>query len=116
MTGQSGSGRISLTNGVYAQDFNTLANTGSPSTILPAGWFIQETGSSSAADGKYTVGTGSSNAGDTYSFGATGSTDRALGTVLSGTITPVMGASFENDTGGTITQLSIGYTGEEWRF
>ena len=114
MTGQSGTGKISLTSGPYTQNFDTLATTGS-SNILPAGWFIQETGTSAAADGKYTAGTGSGNGGDVYSFGAAGSSDRAFGTLLSGTNAPTIGASFENDTGGTISQLSIAYTGEEWR-
>jgi predicted extracellular nuclease len=115
MSGQSGTGTISLTNGTYGQNFDTLVNSGT-SNVLPTGWYIQETGTAAAADGKYTAGTGSSNTGDVYSFGAAGSTDRALGAVLSGTNTPLIGASFENDTGGTISALQIAYTGEEWRF
>src|SRR3954471_11304157 len=115
MTGQSGSGTISLTSGTtYGQNFDTLANSGT-STALPTGWYFQETGTSAAADGKYTAGTGSGNGGDVYSFGATGATDRAFGTLLSGTNTPLIGASFSNDTGGTISSLQIAYTGEEWR-
>ena len=114
MTGQSGSGTISLTNGTYGQNFDTLANSGS-SSVLPTGWYIQETGTAAAADGKYSAGTGTGTAGDVYSFGATGSSDRALGTLLSGTNTPMIGASFSNDTGGTISSLQIAYTGEEWR-
>jgi VCBS repeat-containing protein len=117
MSGQSGTGKISLTTGGYAQNFDSLASTGS-STVLPTGWYLQETGTAAAADGKYSAGTGTGTAGDVYSFGVAGAhpvTDRALGTLLSGTNTPLVGASFENDTGGTISALQIAYTGEEWR-
>ena len=114
MSGSAGTGKINLTTAKYTQDFNTLANSGT-SSLLPSGWYFTETGTAAAADGKYTAGTGTGTAGDVYSFGATGSTERALGSLLSGTNTPVMGTSFSNSTGGTITSLSIAYTGEEWR-
>lgn len=98
----------------FREDFNTLVNTGSSST-LPSGWFISESGTSATVNGQYAAGTGSSNAGDTYSFGAAGSTDRSLGVQRSGTNTPTIGAQFTNDTGTTITSLQIAYTGEQWR-
>jgi hypothetical protein len=96
----------------YTQDFNTLVNTGT-SSILPTGWRILESGTN--ADSLYVAGTGSSNAGNTYSFGAANSSDRALGGVLSGSLTPGFGAAFANSTGAQITQLQIAYTGEQWR-
>src|SRR5262249_11582942 len=103
---------VPLTLAGYTQDFNTLANTGTSST-LPAGWALLETGTS--ANTSYTVGTGSSNAGDTYSFGAAGSPERALGTLLSGSLSPVIGACFTNASGQVLTSVAIAYTGEEWR-
>uniref|UniRef100_Q01TW4 LTD domain-containing protein n=1 Tax=Solibacter usitatus (strain Ellin6076) TaxID=234267 RepID=Q01TW4_SOLUE len=96
----------------YTQNFDTLANTGTSSTV-PAGWAFGESGTN--ANTTYTAGTGSSNAGDTYSFGATGSTERALGTLLSGSLVPTIGACFVNNTGSPITSLAVAYTGEEWR-
>src|SRR5262249_60372199 len=57
----------------------------------------------------------SSNAGDTYSFGSAGSTDRAFGSVGSGSLQSTIGASFTNNTGSTITSLAISFTTEEWR-
>ena len=93
----------------YTQDFDTLANTGT-SSVVPAGWAFLETGTN--ANTTYTAGTGSGNTGDTYSFGASGSTERAFGGLLSGSLTPTNGASFLNDTGTTITNLIISYTGE----
>jgi uncharacterized repeat protein (TIGR01451 family) len=96
----------------HTQDFDTLVSTGTSST-LPDGWEFSETGSN--ANTTYTAGTGSSNAGDTYSFGASGSTDRALGGLQSGSLIPTVGALFTNNTGQTITSLEIAYTGEQWR-
>lgn len=103
---------ISLTGAIYTQDFNTLANTGT-STSLPTGWIIAESGT--AANTSYTAGTGSSNTGDTYSFGAAASADRTLGGLRTGSLAPSFGGSFINNTGSTITSLRIAYTGKQWR-
>lgn len=97
----------------YLQNFDTLAGTGT-SSALPAGWAIAEAGSN--ANTTYTAGTGSGTAGDTYSFGTSGSTDRALGGLQSGTLVPLFGAEFQNLSGSAIASLTIAYTGEQWRF
>lgn len=96
----------------YTQDFDTLAASGTSST-LPTGVQIAETGAN--ANATYTAGTGSSNTGNTFSFGAANSTDRALGGLRSGSLIPLFGLAFTNDTGRTITDLSIAFTGEQWR-
>ncbi|MBK9051066.1 MAG: Ig-like domain-containing protein [Chloroflexi bacterium] len=67
------------------------------------------------ANATYTAGTGSSATGDTYSFGATGNSERAFGGLQSGSLTPTIGSSFTNNTGQTITSLDIAYMGEQWR-
>jgi hypothetical protein len=104
---------ISLGSGpAYAQDFNTLAASGT-STALPSGWVLRETGTN--ANGVYTAGTGSGNAGDSYSFGAAAAAERALGGIRSGSLVPSMGACFSNNTGAAISALDIAYVGEEWR-
>jgi hypothetical protein len=41
--------------------------------------------------------------------------DRAFGTLQSGTLIPIIGASFTNSTVATITDLVIAYTGKQWR-
>jgi uncharacterized protein len=94
------------------ENFDTLATTGTSST-LPDGWELAESGTN--ANTTYTAGTGSSNSGDTYSFGAAASTERAFGGLQSGSLIPTIGASFTNNTGATITSLDIAYTGEQWR-
>ncbi len=94
------------------QNFDTLANTGTSST-LPTGWALSEAGTN--ANATYTAGTGSGTAGDTYSFGAAAATERAFGGLLSGSLTPTIGAAFQNNTGGPLTSLDVAYTGEQWR-
>jgi predicted extracellular nuclease len=96
----------------YTQNFDSLASTGT-SSVLPSGWALSETGTN--ANTTYTAGTGSGNAGDTYSFGALDSAERAFGTLLSGSLIPTIGAEFINNTGSAISSLSIAYTGEQWR-
>jgi predicted extracellular nuclease len=96
----------------YTENFGSLASAGT-SSVVPSGWSFVEIGTN--ANTTYTAGTGSSTTGDTYSFGATASTERALGALLSGSLTPTIGAGFTNSTGGTITSVDIAYTGEQWR-
>lgn len=107
-------GTVSLTvlSSAYTQDFNTLALSGTSSTV-PTGWEFAETGTNN--NSTYTAGTGSGNAGDTYSFGAASASERSFGGLLSGSLVPTVGAQFTNNTGGTITSLAIAYTGEMWR-
>lgn len=105
---------VSITGTTYTQNFNSLDTTSTPSSNLPAGWSIYEKGTSTAVDQKYKAGTGSSNAGDTYSYGLSGN-DRALGSLSSSTNKPRYGVGFTNNTGSTITSLAISYTGEQWR-
>jgi len=97
---------------IHNEDFDTLASTAS-SSVLPVGWSLSESGTS--ADSSFGVGTGSSTTGNTYSFGAANSPERALGGLLSGTLAPTFGVEIRNATGGPINGLDIGYVGEQWR-
>jgi hypothetical protein len=120
--------RISLINGTpYTQNFNSLSNTANATTNAqststttvtgwPDGWEFNEAGGGPRDNELYGVDTGGSTTGDTYSYGSTGSTDRALGQLRSGTLISTFGASFTNDTGAAITSLDIAYVGEQWRF
>jgi hypothetical protein len=103
---------LSVLNSPSGQDFNTLAISGT-SSLTPTGWVFVESGTNQ--NGLYTAGTGSGNAGDTYSFGTAGSTERAIGGLRSGSLIPIIGSSFINNTGAFITGLSITFTGEQWR-
>ncbi|HNG95990.1 MAG TPA: hypothetical protein PLB32_24520, partial [Acidobacteriota bacterium] len=107
-------GSVSLTTigAAYTQNFDTLATSGTSSTV-PTGWDFSET--STNADTLYAAGSGSSATGDTYSFGTGASGDRAFGTLLSSNLVSTVGASFTNNTGTAINGLTIAYTGEQWR-
>ena len=108
----AGQASLSAIDTAYTQDFNTLASTGQ-SDVVPLGWAFSEMGMN--ANTTYTAGTGSNNAGDTYSFGSTGSSERAFGSLLSGSLIPVIGVAFTNNTGATISSLDVAYAGEQWR-
>jgi len=112
-------GVISLTQASpgYTQNFNTLASTNpiTPpfNTVVPDNWFFSEAGTN--ANSTYLAGTGSGATGDTYSFGATGSSDRAFGELTTGTLNSTFGARFSNGGTTAIESVAIGYDGEQWR-
>jgi hypothetical protein len=94
------------------ENFDSLVSSGT-SGALPVGWSSTESGS--AANAVYTAGTGSGTVGDTYSLGSSGTTERALGSLRSSSVATVLGASFQNATGLSITELTLSYVGEQWR-
>src|SRR3954466_12092875 len=99
------------------QNFDTLSNTAGSTTnnLTITGWFLTESGGGARDNEQYAVDTGASTTGDMYSYGAAASTERALGQLRSGTLIPLFGACFTNNTGSTITSLAVAYNGEEWR-
>src|SRR5690349_978826 len=116
-TPASAAGSVALTglDTAYTQSFDSLlaTGTGTEASDTPAGWTFVESGT--AANTSYAAGTGSGTAGDTYSFGSAGSTERAFGSLNSGSNSPTVGALFTNGTGGTITSLDVAFTSEQWR-
>lgn len=108
---------IPVTGGAYTQDFNTLSNTAGSTTnaTLPTGWLLSETGGGARDNEQYAVDTGTSNTGDTFSYGAAGSTERALGSLRSSTLIASYGACFSNATGASLLSFDVGYAGEQWR-
>lgn len=115
--GTAGAQAIPLPGGTYLQNFDTLSNVAGSTTnsALPAGWMLTESGGGARDNEQYAVDNGGSNTGDTYSYGSAGSTDRALGSLRSGTLVPVFGACFTNTTGGTVNSIDVAYIGEQWR-
>lgn len=108
---------LMTTTGSYSQDFNSLSNTGTAnawtnnSTL--ANWY--------AANGAGTLSTyradnGTSTTGALFSYGSTGLTERALGSLGSGTpISFAYGLLLQNNSSSEITSMSITYVGEQWR-
>lgn len=130
------SAQISYSGGVYSQEFDTLPQTtgaGSdtvtitgrgPHTLNSAfgisgldGWYGANPAGSSentefrAQNGSLAGGSGRG----VLSFGATGSTDRALGALSTSNQINSFGAVFINDTADTLTEFTLLYTGEQWR-
>lgn len=77
--------------GSYSQTFDSLATTGINNTALPTGWVIAETGGGARDNEQYAADNGGTNTGDTYSYGAIGAPDRALGGLQTGTLIPLWG-------------------------
>lgn len=59
--------------------------------------------------------TGSDNQGALHSYGAADSTERALGTLASGTVIPGFGVVIVNDSGQTLTSVTLSFDREQWR-
>ena len=93
----------------YFQNFDSLVSSGK-SKNLPLGWAI------SSQDGYIYADNGSGTTGDIYSYGNTGSGNRALGILNNGNSSVnIFGAAFQNTGSSAINSLHISYTGEEWR-
>src|SRR6188474_1107948 len=78
----SAHGQISMSNGTYAENFDSLsnmvgANIPWTNNVTLPGWYASKTASPSDII-NYNAGTGSSTTGSLYSFGSSGSTERAL--------------------------------------
>ena len=102
---------FSVTNSAFAvQALNTLASTGTGST-LPTGFTFAETG----GDTSYSADDGAASAGGAYSYGTGVSSERALGTLRDGTVAPVIGTRLQNGSGDIIRFLYVQFAGEQWR-
>lgn len=112
-----------------SQNFDTLATTGTTNawtndTTLTGWHLFRQPTATPVALTTYSTGTGSSNAGNFYSFGPSGNSDRALGGLGTGTYfgSPSSGSvagwiavSLTNNTAITLDTILIGYDGEQWR-
>jgi uncharacterized protein len=118
--------------GTYAQNFDSLASTGTsaswsnnPSFPVVQGWSAwraNSAGNTAARDATsnnftaYGINDGGSNGGNLYSYGSIGSTDRALGSLSSGTPGDILVVlALRNDTGSPISNITLTYDSEQWR-
>ena len=117
----------------YNQDFNALPSSGAATPITGTGPLasqgaltaISAAGSSWQAARiagtqlvtpvNLTVDTGAANAGAIYSYGATSSANRALGSLASGTTVPAFGAAITNTSGSILHVVTINFDSEQWR-
>jgi hypothetical protein len=104
----------------YTQSFDTLATSGTANTwtdnVTPlVGWYSQFQ-LQAANPTTYRADAGTSNTGAIYSYGTGTNTERAFGSVASGTPGNIFNAvRLVNNTGSTITSLDVSFTGEQWR-
>ncbi|MEA3425980.1 MAG: T9SS type A sorting domain-containing protein [Bacteroidota bacterium] len=114
---------------VYTQNFDGLPASGSfsltgkgPFTLSEppiralnlGGWQLLMTAGSNA-NASFATGTGSSTGNGVYSLGNAGSTDRALGSLASGTGIYAFGLILTNQTGSILNSFTVSFTAEQWR-
>jgi len=99
----------------YTENFNSLATSGTDNVLTIPGLQLLEAGGGARDNELYAADNGVSNTGDTYSYGTTDSSDRALGALQSGSLIATSGACFVNNTGAAIESVDVAYTGEQWR-
>ncbi|MBS1715370.1 MAG: hypothetical protein JST30_13655 [Armatimonadetes bacterium] len=108
---------ITYTGAVVSENFDTLSNTGTANPWTNGttvnGWYATNVSGNFTT---YRADNGSGNAGALYSFGSTNSSERALGSISSGTPqTITFGAKFNNAASGAVTDFTLSYDGEQWR-
>ena len=100
----------------YSQSFDSLAASGTLTFVNDStlqGWSLFRASGTSMT---MTAGSGSSNAGGFYSFGTGTATDRALGSIASGsTGTIVYALALTNNSGSALDSFTLRYDGEQWR-
>lgn len=105
----------------YSQDFDSLANTGTAnawandSTL--AGWNLIFPNAAAAA---YSTSAGTGTSGGFYSYGAAGSSERALGSLATNAnvavgSNQVMALAMTNNSALTLDSFTLRYDGEQWR-
>jgi hypothetical protein len=114
----------------YSQNFDSLASSGTSlswsNDVTLEGWFLfRQSATSPEAITGYAFGSGSSNTGSFYSYGSTGSSDRALGGLGSGgayfgspgnpALAGWIALALTNSSGTTINALDLSFNGEQWR-
>lgn len=130
------------TGSVYSENFDSLPNSPENATIQAVSPWVDDTSSpvgqtsllgwylyhpanlpegGVSGNQRIRIGAGTVNTGAFWSFGSSGSTDRALGGVSSNTLVPTVGGKMylglrlTNQTGVTLDQFTLSYNGEQWR-
>ena len=119
--------QILYSGGTYSQNFDGLISSGNVTSVFSAtsgtqagipslsGWSGAKIGGTGTSATNFVANDGSSNAGGLYSYGSTSDSDRALGSLASGTNIMAFGAEFLNNGSTTYTQFTITFDAEFWR-
>src|SRR5437870_3534551 len=130
----SAQSQVLLSGGLtYTQNFDSLSNAPNGTvanftwtdnaTPGLTGWYASRafTAGTTSAFGPYAYTSyrmdgGAANNGLLYSYGQTNGTDRALGSLGSGTPkTNIFGVRIQNDRANPVDTVTVSYTGEQWR-
>lgn len=87
--------------------------TGTKATVT--GTVFDAVDSDGSGSSTLTADNGSSNAGGIHSYGTGTATDRALGSLGSGSVVPAYGVEIQNGSTGNITSLTVSFVQENWR-
>lgn len=108
--------QVALSQGSYEQTFDSLSMTGSPAwadNVTLPGWYAGHGGGPMLT---YRTGTGSTSTGGLYSYGSSGSAERALGSLATESLgLLVFGVRFVNDTRHALGNFAVSMAGEQWR-
>jgi hypothetical protein len=105
---------INQLNTSLVENFDSMGPTGT--TYIPGWTAIRAAGTGTiGATLTLIVSDGSSTAGGVYNAGTTNTSDRAIGTLASGSTIPSFGARYLNNTGNKISQLIFSGYLEQWR-
>ena len=127
----------------YSQNFDSLPNAPENSSLgsSPVGWTddnaapgagnfsivgwylfhpITQSEGGFSGNQRMRIGAGTATTGAFMSWGSSGSSERSLGMLSSNTMSAAdaksyFGAHFTNNTGATLTEFTLAYTGEQWR-
>jgi predicted extracellular nuclease len=116
--------------GNYSQNFDGLASSGTGNSwtndlTLPGWQLFRQPAATPVAINSYNADTGASTTGTFLSYGSSGSSDRALGSLgsggayfgsaASGAVAGWFALALNNATAASITNLAISFNGEQWR-
>ncbi|MCX7818206.1 MAG: PEP-CTERM sorting domain-containing protein [Kiritimatiellae bacterium] len=106
----------------YSQNFNTLASSGSgnswtDNSTIPGWWWDSNNAARNPDSYGYIADPGTDTTGAGHSYGASGSSERAIGALSSSGTDISIGVQFVNGSGSPISlaNILISYVGEQWR-
>lgn len=119
--------QIDYTGGTYSQNFDGLPSSGTVTSPFSATVGVQgnipgasefkgtKAGGTGTTPMPFNVDDGNSSSGALYSYGAANSSDRALGTLASGSNIPAFGVELVNNTPFSFTSFTLTISREQWR-
>ncbi|MCE9619583.1 MAG: hypothetical protein K8R92_06715 [Planctomycetes bacterium] len=116
----------------YSQNFNSLPSSGAATAISGTGplasqgaltaisaagtsWQAARIAGTLTTPVNLMVDSGASNSGAIFSYGATSSGNRSLGSLASGSTVPAFGAAITNTSGAILHVVTINFESQQWR-